>query len=140
MSSSFVDQLNARQWTEDATCLDYPDLDGFFVEPGSGEQEVRLSSVRALNAMLLCVGCPVRIPCLEEALTPHPLGGRARGIWAGSTYAERHHLRHLPICEAVDVLEDGLAERVRRRVEAVALKHRSLPNASSPERVRRPTG
>jgi hypothetical protein len=123
MARSFVDQLLAREWTLDANCVDYEDMDAFFIEPGSGEQEVRLSSTRTLNAMLLCVSCPVRIPCLEEALTPHPLGGRAQGLWAGTTTRERHPLRRLPIPEAVATLEAGLAERVRRRVQAVEEKH-----------------
>jgi Transcription factor WhiB len=120
---TFVEALLGRAWTQEAACRDYPDLDGFFVEPGSGQSDISLSSVRALNALMLCVGCAVRIPCLEEALTPHPLGGTAVGIWGASTTAERHALRHLPPDQAVDVLEAGLVERVRRRVEAVAAKH-----------------
>jgi Transcription factor WhiB len=133
MASSFVEQLLARTWTEEAACRDYADLDAFFIEPGSGEQEIRLSSVRVLNAMLLCVSCTVRRECLTEALTPHPLAGRATGIWEASTYAERHALRHLPPDQAVDVLEAGLVERVRRRVEAVAAKHPTASRSCSLE-------
>jgi len=71
-----------------------------------------------MEAMLLCLSCPVRLHCVEEALEH-----KAVGIWAASTTLERHRLRKLPISEAVDVLEVGLAERVRARVEAVRRKH-----------------
>jgi hypothetical protein len=82
-----------------------------------------------LELMLVCCSCPVRRECLTEALTPYPLGGRAVGIWAGTTTQERHRLRHLLIGEAVDLLEAGLVERVRRRVQAVEKTHPKSPSA-----------
>ena len=129
MSKSFVDQLNAREWVADAACLDDPDLDRWFIEGTGDSGQPSDSSVRVLQAMLTCVRCPVRVQCLEDALTPHPLGGRAVGIWGASTTGERHLLRNRPIAEAVYVLEDGLAGRVRARVEAARKKH---PTAQLP--------
>jgi Transcription factor WhiB len=126
MSSSFVDVLNARQWTEDAACRDDPNPDRWFAQGTSGQStQPGDASPTVLELMLTCVRCPVRIPCLEDALTPHPLGGRAIGVWAGTTTLVRHRLRKLPISEAVAALEAGLAERVRRRVLAVEKKHPS---------------
>jgi WhiB family transcriptional regulator, redox-sensing transcriptional regulator len=120
---SFVDVLNAREWTAEAACLDDPDPDRWFIEGAKQADQPEDSSVRVLEAMLVCAGCPVRVPCLAEAMTDHVLGGRAVGLWGGSTTRERHQLRHLPVDQAIEQLEDGLAERVRRRVEAVERKH-----------------
>jgi Transcription factor WhiB len=120
---TFVDLLNAREWTFDANCVDYSDMDAFFLEPGSGESDISLSSVRALNALLLCVSCPVRIACAEEGFAHFPGSSIPVGIFGGSTHAERQRLRHLPIDAAIDILEEDLASRIRRRAAAVALKH-----------------
>jgi Transcription factor WhiB len=129
MPATFVDQLNAREWVAEAACVDYEDVDAFFIEGTKDAGQPEDTSVRVLKAMLLCISCPVRVACLEEALSKHPLGGRAVGTWGGTTTRERHLLRKRPIPEAVYVLEEGLADRVRARVEAVRKKH---PTAQLP--------
>ena len=129
---NFVDALNGREWTHEAACADWPDdrLDDWFTEGTTSQAgQPADTRVKVLELMLVCVQCPVRVPCLEEALTNHPLGGPAVGVWAATTTRERHQVRRMPIAEAVQVLEDGLADRVRSRVDAVKRKH---PRAEIP--------
>jgi Transcription factor WhiB len=126
MARSFVDQLLARSWVEEAACAEWPEdrLDEWFTQGTSGQStQPGDASPTVLELMLTCSRCTVRRECLTEAVSRHPLGGMAVGVWGASTTAERHALRHLPPDQAVDVLEAGLAERVRRRVQAVAAKH-----------------
>ncbi|WP_150236416.1 WhiB family transcriptional regulator [Nocardiopsis quinghaiensis] len=64
-----------------AHCRDY-DLDALFVQ--GAEQN---------HAKYLCVGCPVRIRCLVEALENRI----EHGVWGGMTESERRSLlRHHP--------------------------------------------
>ena len=64
---------------DDAACAEVtPDI--FFPEPGGAP----IKNVRAI-----CEACPVRLVCLEYAITEHI----AWGVWGGLTPNERKRLR-----------------------------------------------
>jgi len=70
-------------WTEQAACSDaLPDLFFPVSEFGAAEEQIT-------EAKRICAGCPVRIDCLDHALSR----GEASGIWGGTTERERRHLR-----------------------------------------------
>jgi len=73
------------EWFDQALCKGTP-LDAWFVdEPAStiAEHHQHLEQARSL-----CSNCPVTQPCLAYAIRHS-----AVGIWAGTTEAERHHLK-----------------------------------------------
>ena len=56
--------------------------------PGKGQHAL------AKTAMRICWQCPVRVPCLDYALSGADTWGRiATGIWGGTTPQERDRLR-----------------------------------------------
>jgi hypothetical protein len=126
--------LAERRWTKDAACADSDEPDLWFVE-GSQEERESLTSPRALRAYLTCVGCPVRPQCLAEALMVTPVlmnpGDKMRreknlftyGTWGATSEKDRAAVRHLPTEEAIQQLEDGLPDRMKRRIAAFERKH-----------------
>jgi WhiB family transcriptional regulator, redox-sensing transcriptional regulator len=72
------DILHRPEWMAESACRD-EDRSTFFVKRG---QDVR-------PARAICARCPVRVQCLEYALTIHDL----EGIWAGTSPMERRRLR-----------------------------------------------
>lgn len=83
--------LAARDWRTLAACRG-ADADLFFPV---GTQGPALTQIA--EAKQVCMGCPVRHPCLDFAVTT-----RQAGVWGGATEEERH------------------AERRRRQRRAVA--------------------
>jgi WhiB family transcriptional regulator, redox-sensing transcriptional regulator len=72
-------------WAEQALCAQ-ADPDAWF--PGKGQHAV------AKTAMRICRACPVRVPCLDYALSgADTWGGIATGIWGGTTPHQRAQLR-----------------------------------------------
>ncbi|MFI6815592.1 WhiB family transcriptional regulator [Nonomuraea sp. NPDC050328] len=70
-------------WTAHAACsTSDPDL--FFPLTWEG-----LPAGRSDTARLICLGCPVRLPCLTWAVET----GEPDGMWGGTTPAERRRLR-----------------------------------------------
>lgn len=94
------------KWMDNAACrgediaLFYPDTPG----------------TRAVEAKRFCVVCPVREPCLQQALTNGEFG-----VWGGTTDEDRRRLRRqLGIRSPVDRLDHGSpggAQAHRRRGE-----------------------
>ena len=66
-----------REWTLRAACR-YGEPDALFVE-GAAQQA----------AKRVCAGCPVRLPCLADALDNRI----DHGVWGGMTDRERRALR-----------------------------------------------
>jgi WhiB family transcriptional regulator, redox-sensing transcriptional regulator len=64
-------------WVDEAVCAQ-TDPEAFFPEKGES----------ALPALRVCSACPVREPCLEEALND-----RLKGVWGGTTERRRQELR-----------------------------------------------
>lgn len=48
-----------------------------------------ISSLTVKRAKAVCMQCPVRLPCLEEALANRSV----QGIWGGTTDKERRRMR-----------------------------------------------
>lgn len=67
-------------WREWARCRGAPL--NLFVGPFFEHQVMK--AIREENAKLVCMGCPVREPCLDEALLNHDIG-----VWGGTTEEER---------------------------------------------------
>jgi len=69
---SLLEILERYDWHERAACRDEPDERTFFPEPQSGSKTKRdsLASPSVLLPVLICLGCPARRECLEEALRP----------------------------------------------------------------------
>ena len=70
-------------WRDDAACLQAdPDL---FFPVGTAGPALR----QVAEARRVCLACPVRVPCLQWALSQ----GVSSGIWGGTTEEERRALR-----------------------------------------------
>jgi WhiB family redox-sensing transcriptional regulator len=67
-----------ESWRQDALCAE-TDPEAFFPEKGGSTRE----------AKRVCVGCPVRMQCLEYALD----NDERFGIWGGLSERERRRLR-----------------------------------------------
>ena len=67
------------EWQQWAACAESP-VDWFFDDHGVYRQQPR--------ALALCGGCPVRVECLDHAVTH-----RETGIWGGTTDDEREAMR-----------------------------------------------
>jgi hypothetical protein len=66
-----------------------------------GRENAPMSQPEIRNAKVMCLGCPVREQCLEEAL----LNGEDWGIWGGYTKPER--ARAVEVLGYIDVLSGG---------------------------------
>jgi len=71
-------EADAQSWQERALCAE-TDPEAFFPEKGGSTRE----------AKRVCVGCPVRMQCLEYALD----NDERFGIWGGLSERERRRLR-----------------------------------------------
>ncbi|MDX6353219.1 MAG: WhiB family transcriptional regulator, redox-sensing transcriptional regulator [Streptomyces sp.] len=70
-------------WQEQAACrTEDPELFFPVGQSGSAKLQVR-------RAQEICAGCPVRQPCLRDALS----GGDVSGVWGGTTEDERRAMR-----------------------------------------------
>jgi WhiB family redox-sensing transcriptional regulator len=68
-------------WRDDAACRDTvtnSDHDPFF-EPDETRETPLSAARRELAALAVCEDCPVRVQCLEYAVT----SGQAHGVWGG---------------------------------------------------------
>lgn len=72
---------NKESWRQQGICSQ-TDPDIWF--PGAGQ------TTQARLAIELCQQCPVRIECLEAALTSED---EERGIWGGTTTKQRKQIR-----------------------------------------------
>jgi hypothetical protein len=158
MTSSVLDALKRRPWTEEAECQHLGDDNTMFPDgDGSISGEARVASPALLLPLLLCAKCPVRRECLTEALTPvsyttretttHEYTSRSQrdeviekaslrsqlwlfGVWGGTHEWERWALRSLPLVDAVDRLEEGFSERLSRRIDAYTRHRQHGPQRS----------
>jgi WhiB family redox-sensing transcriptional regulator len=87
---------SAVNWRSSAACLS-ADPDLFFPISSTGPAERQIA-----RAKVICAGCPVRIQCLDFALTHD----QTHGIWGGTTPEDRQRDRR----------------RRRRRAAAAAAK------------------
>lgn len=89
--------MNPHGWRDRAACRGQP-LARFYPE--------RWERFDAQPALTICRRCPVRAPCLDDALAHEDGERRAFGIRGGYTSAERTEmLRHRPRLEVVAVVE-----------------------------------
>lgn len=70
---------DTMQWHDRGPCKNAPEL--FFPEKGE--------TSKTATAMRMCMGCPVRPDCLDDAIARR----EKHGIWGGTTPAERERLR-----------------------------------------------
>ncbi|HEV2931964.1 MAG TPA: WhiB family transcriptional regulator [Streptosporangiaceae bacterium] len=70
-------------WRSSAACLS-ADPDLFFPISSTGPAERQIA-----RAKVICAGCPVRIQCLDFALTHD----QTHGIWGGTTAEDRQRDR-----------------------------------------------
>jgi WhiB family transcriptional regulator, redox-sensing transcriptional regulator len=70
-------------WRDDAACL-HADPDLFFPVGTAGPALRQVEKARRV-----CLACPVRVPCLEWALSE----GVSSGVWGGTTEEERRAIR-----------------------------------------------
>ena len=79
-------------WWEQAKCQDYPGEWWFpVVEKGRLKDATLIAYARAKT---ICDACPVREPCLEEAIVQESRAGTKEfGMWGGLTPAERAKVR-----------------------------------------------
>ena len=74
---------SAVNWRSSAACLS-ADPDLFFPISSIGPAERQIA-----RAKVICAGCPVRIQCLDFALTHD----QTHGIWGGTTAEDRQRDR-----------------------------------------------
>lgn len=70
-------------WQDGARCAG-ADPELFYNPPRDGVRPDKLDAIK------ICLSCPVRLECLHYALT-HPAG--KHGIWGGATESELNRLR-----------------------------------------------
>jgi WhiB family transcriptional regulator, redox-sensing transcriptional regulator len=81
-----ITERHAERW-RDAVCTRYPSEWWDGCDTGNAESDAR--HLGSLVAKAICQGCPLREPCLAEALADESL----TGIWGGTTYLERRAMR-----------------------------------------------
>lgn len=86
LTEQILPLLHPAPWTADALCADHPDPDLWFAHNKSGARH-GLTDEQA-NAIAICRQCPVRMPCLLEAIET-----KSEGIWGGTTTYQRKKLR-----------------------------------------------
>jgi hypothetical protein len=118
-------------WHRDAACQDEP-TETFFPDPS---YERRLpGGPTVVTPLLFCERCPVRRPCLAEGFrvwaapvrsdyqVPESLRFVATittvGVWGGSSDRDRWGVRHLPVDEAIEVLDRTFHQRLEARIAA----------------------
>jgi WhiB family redox-sensing transcriptional regulator len=69
------------EWQHDGLCVDQ-DPEMFFLEPNMRGKQKRTKEV---NAKAVCQECPVKMRCLEHALSVPEI----YGVWGGMTEEER---------------------------------------------------
>jgi hypothetical protein len=125
-------------WRAQAECRDEPDEDLFLSDKNLPRMP---GSPTVVLALMLCARCPVRRPCLVEALRPTHLaverysdsgeqqwvllgGIQVAGIWGGTTESERTAATHIGLTttEIVDALEATFDERLERRLGAALIE------------------
>jgi WhiB family redox-sensing transcriptional regulator len=88
--------LNRQAWQDQAACRDTDNPDLFFAEhPGANKS--------TYEAKKICRECPVRIDCLEYAITNNERYGIWGGVSPGAMKVHRRlnpRLRHAQICSA----------------------------------------
>lgn len=132
-------------WTESALCRDHvtsPDTDlwhereGERGNPDEPRESPRQKAARIREAKAICAECPVRLSCLEDAITrtdkkpgPHGIrGGKthaerkpSRGITHGGPYgAQVHRKRGETPCESCLDAERSRQREQRRRAKGAA--------------------
>ena len=70
-------------WRDSAACRNYPAPEVF----DAGQ----VGTPDWIEATNVCWGCPVKAPCLDEALAHHRSADA--GIWGGTTRSERTGMR-----------------------------------------------
>ncbi len=75
-------------WRDHAACRS-ADLETFFIGFGRGRGQGRYSNAELARALALCAGCPVRVECLDYAMTTY----QDVGIWGGMIASQRKKLR-----------------------------------------------
>ena len=75
--SALAELLQFPEWMADGLCAQ-TDPEQFFPEKGG----------TTAHAKKVCASCPVRVECLEYALT----NGERYGIWGGTSERERRRL------------------------------------------------
>ena len=85
LSDQILPILRPAPWTNDALCAEHPDPDLWFSHNKPGGQH-GLTNEQA-KAIAICKQCPVRMPCLLEAIATN-----SEGIWGGTTHYQRKKL------------------------------------------------
>jgi hypothetical protein len=86
--AELLEPLPHETWMDDAACATAAMADAWF--PGSGRTSPNSDTAYALH---LCQHvCPVRIECLNYALSELEQGTELLGIWGGTTARERRSL------------------------------------------------
>jgi len=148
-TTSTVSEALARySWHSQAACAGREDV--FLSDDTLGWTHPESPTV--LLGFLICAGCPVRRPCLQEALrTVHvalaedadprvqvsSTTAPASGVWAGTTMADRRKVRRLPRGEALERLEREFPERLAGRVAAFQRHEDGRPPEGRAREVRR---
>lgn len=86
LSERVLPLLRPAPWTQDALCASHPDPDLWFAHNKPGQQHGLTEEQE--QAIAICHQCPVRRPCLLEAIAT-----RSEGIWGGTTTYQRRKLR-----------------------------------------------
>jgi hypothetical protein len=76
-----ITERHAERW-RDAVCTHYPSEWWDGCDTGNAESDAR--HLGSLVAKAICKGCPLREPCLREAMA-----GDYWGVWGGMTRLER---------------------------------------------------
>jgi WhiB family transcriptional regulator, redox-sensing transcriptional regulator len=111
-------------WRDNAACL-HADPDLFFPIGLAGP------ALRQVDeAKRICLGCPVRTPCLKWALGQ----GILSGVWGGTTEEERRAIRQAAADRTPPVLRSGTQIRTLCAIRPMASRRACLSEAPGPAR------
>lgn len=81
-----------RSWHEQASCNNYPDPDLWHYENTGWDDEQELQALRSVQAIEVCLDCPVKAQCLAQGMEEENIfsaSGGSGSIWGGHLTSER---------------------------------------------------
>ena len=84
--------MKNRNWHEQALCAAHPDPDLWHYENSTIEDERKLTTLRAVEAIEICNECPVKQQCLAQGMETENILASFAGsgtIWGGLMNGER---------------------------------------------------
>lgn len=118
-----IDTITIPAWHDDAACAFTPDRNLFFTEGGGRPARRKVDAAKAI-----CARCPVIAACLTDAVATD-----ARGVWGGTTFAERYAMRPENALVPAGPYRDRMRALIESGLDSVDVATRA--GATAPRRL-----